>query len=52
MLNLNNMGGCMTQRFFYEYIGSTTAPNCNEDVRWIIARDPVPLKPEQLAMIK
>ena len=52
MLNLNNMAGCSTQRFFYEYIGSTTTPTCPEDVRWLLNRDPLPLTPAQLLTIK
>ena len=51
MLNLNNMAGCITERYFYEYIGSTTTPGCTEDVRWLIAREPLPLKTASKDMI-
>ena len=28
---------------YYYYRGSLTSPQCDENVRWIIASDPVPL---------
>ena len=43
--------GCYADRFFYNYMGSTTSPDCPEDVKWIIAREPLLLKPDSLQMI-
>jgi carbonic anhydrase len=44
--------GCTSNRFFYHYRGSTTAPPCAERVDWFVYREPLPLKTSNYNAIK
>ncbi len=39
-----------TDRSYYTYMGSLTAPPCSEGVRWIVLRQPVTLSPAQIEL--
>ncbi|XP_065831520.1 carbonic anhydrase-like [Oscarella lobularis] len=45
-LFLNNL--LPTRRDYYTYEGSLTTPPCDENVRWIVMRHPIPITPSQL----
>lgn len=46
-LFLNNL--LPTRRDYYTYEGSLTTPPCDENVRWIVMRHPIPITPSQVS---
>jgi carbonic anhydrase len=56
LLNYSNalpLSGLLpSNRRYYPYQGSLTAPNCNQVVRWIVMEDAMPISSPQLAMLR
>lgn len=54
--NANLLWGTMISglnlRYYWEYTGSFTTPNCEENVQWIILRDVVEVTPAQVEQMK
>jgi carbonic anhydrase len=40
-----------SQGYYYSYLGSLTTPPCNEDVRWVVMKQPIEMSSRQLASL-
>ena len=52
MSNIRETFECIGDRFFYGYFGSETVPPCEEGVVWLVLRDPLPIRKENLRRIQ
>lgn len=52
MSNLRQTFECIGDRFFYGYYGSETMPPCQENVVWLVLRDPLPIRKDNLNRLR
>jgi len=51
-LDWDTMISGLDLRYYWEYTGSFTTPDCEEDVQWIVLRDVLEVTPDQIEQMK